>query len=88
MDVNWVKATLAEDDPAVQQFPELLGEDVFINMALAGLIYRRPENRGSYIWFSADPRDHETSKRVAWEGYVAVTATPEKLLGDGYADRT
>jgi hypothetical protein len=81
LSANWVKARLAKDDPAVVSKDTREDDDVFINIATAGLIYRRPDNLGSYVWFSADPRDHETSKRVGWEGFVAVKETPEELLG-------
>jgi hypothetical protein len=79
MSERWVKATLADDDPAIKQDPTR-DRDVFINVSTAGLIYRS-EKGGSYVWFVADPRDHETAERVPWDGYISVQQSPERLLG-------
>ena len=81
MSKNWVKATLAEDDPAVTSEDAREGDDVFINIGLAGLIYRRAEKKGSYVWFSADVRDAATAQLTKWQGYVSVREKPETLLG-------
>jgi hypothetical protein len=44
---RWVKATLAKDDTAVKNSLAAAGDEVFVNLDLAALIYR--SNLGSHI---------------------------------------
>ena len=81
MNSKWVKATLADDDPAVRSEKEPAGAEVFINLDLVAPIYRS-NGGGSYVWFSADLRDSSTRQPVEWEGYVSVKESPETLLSE------